>query len=490
LIVPVVRPVIATGLALAAGDLYLLTKLLVKLLGFAVMAVSLSALLIDLVPFGALTGAIAAHTRPTILDFLVALCGGMSGAALISLRRRTFTYLPGAVIAITLLPSLCVMGFGLGGGLGGATFTGAGLQFIANLFAAILGAGAILTVVGVPRAAESAAVQQWKAQELARPLVRAVFGGLKLQHVIGRTGSVRARIVVVGIFLLALLVPLQVALNQLAVEFRARQAVSRAQRAFDVPDRSTVLNSSVVFGSDVVDVRIQVATSEPFATADVRTFEQYVSEQSGRRTRLNLVQTLGGIGQADMIQDLLARRDRTEAVNPMDTLSASLAEIGTLVKQLVTDLPARSGMQVVSVRSVLRSSGDTALEVTYLADRKLDADAQAILARLLAARTGLTDDRVVLGWVPASVTLTVSRAGAIGRSDQEGIAAIAALLAGQPGLNAVLELPAGLAATAAGAARQEVQKRLGPVPLIVAPPSPDVKPGAAILRVVPGTDGG
>ena len=69
---------------------------------------------------------------------------------------------------------------------------------------------------------------------------------------------------VVGVFLLALLIPLQLALNQLTEEFNARQAISRAQTVFDVADRSTVLNSAFTIDEDGVNVRLQVATNELF----------------------------------------------------------------------------------------------------------------------------------------------------------------------------------------------------------------------------------
>ena len=64
LIVPLVRPVIATGLALAAGDLYLLAKLVMKLAVFAAMVVVISAALIDLLPFGVTTAEIADAREP------------------------------------------------------------------------------------------------------------------------------------------------------------------------------------------------------------------------------------------------------------------------------------------------------------------------------------------------------------------------------------------------------------------------------------------
>jgi cell volume regulation protein A len=483
LIVPLVRPVIATGLALAAGDFYLLTKLLVKLVSFGALVLALSAALIVLLPFGVATAEIVARTRPTILDFLVALFGGMSGAALITLRRRTFHYLPGAVIAITLLPALCVMGFGLGGSLAGPILRGGALQFTANLFAAVLGAGIVLTLVGIPLAAQCPSIRQWKEDELARPLPKAVFGRLRLAHAIGRTGSVRARIIVVGFFLLALLIPLQLALNQLTLEYRTRQAISRAQAIFDVPNRSTVLGSSFTLGEDLVDVRIQVATNELFTGADIARFEERVSDQSGRRARLDLVQTVSDVGRADTLRRLLAGRE-PPGPKPADrALLASLQELGPVVQQVLRELPLPDGVRILKVRGDLGSAAGPGIDVVYLAGAELAPDARSILVRLLAARTRLEANRCRLRWVPSSLSIKLSRSGTVVRSEEEALRALRETLAEFPELAVTLDLPPELPARAGASAVLEIQRRIDVPDLASAPAAPGAGPLTATLRV-------
>lgn len=460
LIVPLAHPVVAAGLALASGDLYLLVKLVAKLLLFGLLVVILSAIIIDLLPFNATTAEIATRTRPTILDFLVALCGGMSGAALFSLRKRAYDYLPGAVIAITLLPALCVMGFGLEGSLGGPVFRGGGLQFTANVFAAVLGASVILVLVGIPKAAQSESVRLWKEQELARPFVNAVFGRLRLQHLIGRTGSVRARAIVVGIFLLALLIPLQSALNQLTREFRTRQAISRAQGVFDIAGRSTVLDSSFVLREQDVRVRIQVATNTLFTAEDIARFEERVFDQVGRPARLDLVQTLSDVGQADTIREMLVARGRAPAEERPRTAAESLQEARDLVERAVAELPLPDSVRMLGIRSVLSGPAGTAVELAYLADREMGPDAHAVLIRLLAGRTKISEDRLGLRWVPAAVRVGVSRTGAITPGDEPALLKLRGLLAEWPGLQPTLAVAPGLPQRAVEAARTQIQKQL------------------------------
>lgn len=485
LIVPLVRPVIATGLALASGDIYLLVKLFAKLLGFSVMVVVMSAVMIDLLPFGVTAVEIVGRTKPTILDFLVALFGGMSGAALISLRRRTFSYLPGAVIAITLLPALCVMGFGLGDTIGGQVLRGGGLQFTANLFAAVLGAAIILMLVGIPQAAQAPSIQQWKEQELTRPFAKTFFGRLRLEHALGRTGSLRARLIVVGVFLLSLLIPLQLAFNQLKLEFQTRQAIARAQAVFDVPGRSTVINSSFRLGEELIDVRLQVATNELFTAEDIVRFEERVSDQSGRRARLDLVQTVSDVGRADTIRRLLgSRTSPAEAAPAARSVAESLRDVGTVVDRILAELPLPAGLQVVSVRAGLAGErGEPGIDLMYLAEAELGADAREMVQRLLAQRVRVDDERVALQWVPGAFAVRLSRTGQVLSADADAPRTAGALLARQPGLEAALELPAGLSARARSAAVENIQRGMGVADLPVVDGQDTGEARTAIIRV-------
>jgi len=481
LIVPLVRPVIATGLALAAGDLYLLAKLVTKLTVFAAMVVGIGAALIDLLPFGVTTAEIAHRASPTILDFLVALFGGMSGAALISIRRRAFHYLPGAVIAITLLPALCVMGFGLGGSLGGPIFRGGALQFTANLFAAVLGATAVLTLAGVQQAAQCPSVRQWKEEELRAPFARVFFGRLGLGGVIGRSGTLRARLIVVGVFLFTLLIPLQLAFNQLKQEFRTRQAISRAQAIFDVPSRSTVLNSAFTFADDVVDVRLQVATNQLFDEADIKRFEERVFDQAGRSVRLELVQTLGDIGKADTIRRLLTPRAPVVAPAPVRSVLGSLQDLGSVVRRIVSELPLPENVAIVAVTGEFSAAGPT-IEVVYLADRELGPDARSILVKLLAERTLIGSDRIATRWIQAAWTIGLSWRGTLASGAEATLRDLRATLARQPGLDVSLELPPRMSAQARELARASLAREIGRAELAVITPAAAVA-SAGVLRL-------
>ena len=270
----------------------------------------------------------------------------------------------------------------------------AGRRTTAGWCAGRRGGGLVLTAVGVPRASQCESVRLWKQGELTRPFVSFVFGRLKLQNAIGRIGSVRARLVVVTVFLVALLVPLQSALNQLTVEFRTRQAISRALAVFDLPGRSAVIHSSFTLNDDEIDVRIQVATNELFAARDIVRFEERVLDQVGRRTRLDLVRTLSELGEGGRISRMLSARGAELAPVRELSIGESLQKIRGLVSSTVAALPLPETARVLGARGALSGGGGPAIELSYLADRELGTDARAILARLFTERTGIDQERL------------------------------------------------------------------------------------------------
>lgn len=482
LVVPVGRPVVAMGLALASGDLLLLAKLMAKLFTFSALAIAASAALIGALPFAAATSEIIARTRPTILDFLVALCGGMAAAAIVSPRHRALQYLPSAVVGITLLPALCVVGFALTDVVGAGALQKATLQFSTNLFAASLGAGLVLLAVGIPRAAQSPTVRQWKEEELATPLASAVFRRLGLERAIGRTGSVRARLIVVGVFLLVLITPLQLAFNDVRAELRTRQAVARAQDAFNIANRSAVLGSVVAIADNLVSVRLQVATNEPFSAADVARFEAQVIEEARRPARLDLVQTMADVGNAGVLGRLMAERQPLALPAPPRTALEVLQEADGHISPLVRALPWPQGVEALTIHSTMGGALGPELAIVYLAEQELHQDAQAVLAGVIAGQTHLDQRRIRLGWIPATRALRFSRTG---RLDVEAAAALRATrdaLAAHPNLGVLLELSEGTSSSMRDAVARRVQDDLG-VASVTAVTMPGMDRTSATIRL-------
>jgi uncharacterized hydrophobic protein (TIGR00271 family) len=115
LISPLMGPILAAGLALAAGDLLLGAQTGLKLLASCVLAVDFAILLVAALPFKEMTAEIAARTQPTTLDFAIALLSGLVGSvAVCKGGDGVATSIPGVAIAVALMPPLCVTGYGIG----------------------------------------------------------------------------------------------------------------------------------------------------------------------------------------------------------------------------------------------------------------------------------------------------------------------------------------------------------------------------------------
>lgn len=83
LISPLMGPILAGGLALAAADIYLGIKSLLSVLLSSVCAVLFAATLVWLLPFHSPTQEILARTHPNLLDLGVALFSGLAGSIVV-----------------------------------------------------------------------------------------------------------------------------------------------------------------------------------------------------------------------------------------------------------------------------------------------------------------------------------------------------------------------------------------------------------------------
>lgn len=153
---PLMNPVLGIALGVVLGDLPLLLR------GFRCLSVGLAiGFLIAgattwLVPELSLTAEIAGRTHPTLYDLFIGMAAG-AGGAMGQARRSVAGVLPGAAIAVSLMPPLCVTGISLAILLGASPLTdasapamiyGSALLWLANLAAINLAAIAIFVMLG------------------------------------------------------------------------------------------------------------------------------------------------------------------------------------------------------------------------------------------------------------------------------------------------------------------------------------------------------
>jgi potassium/hydrogen antiporter len=395
LIMPIAVPVLGAGLALAIGDIYLFLKQILKLSLVVVVACLICALFSALLPFNAVTTEIASRTRPTILDFLVALFAGMSGAALMFSPKKVLQYFPAAILALTLLPPLAVLGFGFGSDLSPEILRGAALYFTANFFATIFGAFLVYSAIGMPETTALPAISDWKRRELGHPATKLIFQTLRLENIVSKTGNASSRLIVIAIFLLALLIPLQLAFNQLSTEFRARQAISNIEKMFDVPGRSAIINSIPYIGENEITVRIQLATNAFFTSSDIERFEERVSDRTGKSTHLDLVQSLGDIGEGKKIGSILSQSQQDQ-----HEYKPGVVEMTTVlqreVEKCLKTVALPPSMAVLRTSAELSAHLDgPAFRIDYISEIPLSEDARVILASQLERQMALKKGQVL-----------------------------------------------------------------------------------------------
>jgi uncharacterized hydrophobic protein (TIGR00271 family) len=118
LIAPLMSPLIGIGLASITGNTTLLRNALSALLRGALLAVALATIMTlanNLIPFFSiqtLPNEVLARTRPSPIDLVIALAGGVAAAYAMT-QPNISAALPGVAIATALMPPLCTIGIGI-----------------------------------------------------------------------------------------------------------------------------------------------------------------------------------------------------------------------------------------------------------------------------------------------------------------------------------------------------------------------------------------
>jgi uncharacterized hydrophobic protein (TIGR00271 family) len=115
LISPLMSPILGIGLSLGMHDRDLFLRALRNLAVATFISLLASTLYFLITPLGDITSELEARTRPTLLDVMVALFGGIAGIVSIS-RKDNNNAIPGVAIATALMPPLCTAGFGIASG--------------------------------------------------------------------------------------------------------------------------------------------------------------------------------------------------------------------------------------------------------------------------------------------------------------------------------------------------------------------------------------
>ena len=309
LLSPLMSPIIGLGFGIATFDTRELRRAGVALTLGAALAVALCAVIVALSPIQTITSEIAARTRPTLFDLLVALLSAIAGAyALIRGRGATVV---GVAIATALMPPLAVIGFGI------ATwnltvFAGSLLLFLTNAITIALTAALVARAYG--------------------------FGA----HLSPRHTGWQLALFVLALGLLS--IPLGTALRQIAFEaFAQRQIRDTIQARF--PGASRLGQLDVDYDATPMRIRAVVLTPRLDPDAD-RALAAALRGGLDRPIDLHVDQLRASLDAAGVEAAQIARANQAGSTAPGDDQRRAVADValiaGATPDAVGVDLPQRS----------------------------------------------------------------------------------------------------------------------------------------------------
>ena len=112
LISPLMGPILGVGLSVGTNDWKTLKKSLRFFLITMIVSIITSAVYFLITPLKEVSSELLSRTKPTFLDVLIALFGGVAGIVAASQKEKS-NVIPGVAIATALMPPLCTAGYGL-----------------------------------------------------------------------------------------------------------------------------------------------------------------------------------------------------------------------------------------------------------------------------------------------------------------------------------------------------------------------------------------
>ncbi|HVZ84575.1 MAG TPA: DUF389 domain-containing protein [Terracidiphilus sp.] len=329
LISPLMGPIMATGLALAAGDLYLAVKAIAKLVVSIALAIALSAAIVWLLPFHSITGEILARINPNLLDLGIALFSGLAGSVAVcrTAGGSGVTTLPGVAIAVALMPPLCTVGFGLGSGANTRIMGGAGLLFLTNLVAIVSSAFLVFLLVGMNAPDVRTQMESSRRDE---PLARRMSQG-PLARVLADGSQLHWRILMLLVLLATIAVPLRRAFVQVAGEAVVRSAVQDAEKQVLAPE--TIVSQQVEVGRGNVAIRLISTQSVP--AEKLRDAEREIERRSGFTAHMSVASIASQSELAELTQRLTAP-PAAPPPPPVKTLDQLQTELMARVQPVIT----------------------------------------------------------------------------------------------------------------------------------------------------------
>jgi uncharacterized hydrophobic protein (TIGR00271 family) len=380
LISPLMGPILAAGLALAAADLYLGIKSLLSILIGVASSVLFSAALVWALPFQIPTSEILARTQPNLLDLGIALLSGLAGSVVVCRRSEGggVTALPGVAIAVALMPPLCTVGFGFGSGFAWPIISGAGLLFLTNLAAIVASAFLVFYVVRMDSPDVRTKIDSLVLEGASHDLLYELLQKTKVSGALGHVGKLRWRIVMLVAVLAMLFVPLSRSLLQVRDEARSRAAVRDALRLLGPADAFVAQQVDIT----AAQIVIRLVAASPVSKDRIGEAQKLLLRRTGKEVSLTVRKVASEEELALLRQQL---KTAVPVPHPPQDLESLRADVTARLDRLLKETwPAGAG-ELLGYE-IGFTPEELLVRIRYQSATPLDATAQEILSKVLKAQ--------------------------------------------------------------------------------------------------------
>ncbi len=451
LISPLMGPILASGLALATGDVILGLRAALNLAISCLVAVGFAFLLVTVLPFKEITGEIAARMHPNTLDLAVALFSGAIGSiATCKEVKGVVTSIPGVAIAVALMPPLGVVGYGtaIAAGVnaeeGLRVALGGGLLFLTNLVAITFTAMLVFLALHIDAPAVKDDMEQWHKKDSESLRLRDMIAKVPGVHRIRHIGALPGRVIMVLVLIAIILIPLSRSFNQLKQELsnqkkenRIRKVVTQTwQKEFGkLPTgeaRSYLDHVQVIDQDGKMTLQLRVLTTKPLTFSEKEQFTKDLTISLGTAREFLIAQIIE-IPTASA--GLRAKTADTQTHLPPSVTQlqrAFMERVSDALSSVRLPPPAR----LVDYQVVNRTPAGLDVILTYLGERDIEPDGESLIQQDVRARLESDDSIVTFNRLPMALG-KISFHGsdtAIDRSSQQMLDDIARHLAEHPRL--------------------------------------------------------
>lgn len=430
LISPLMGPILAAGLALAAGDLVLSARAVLNLTLSCAIAIGFAVLLVALLPFKEVTAEIAARTHPNTLDLVIALFSGAIGSiATCKEVKGVVTSIPGVAIAVALMPPLCVVGFGLGVATSTSTHDGmtiargGGLLFLTNLAAITFTSMIVFLALHIDTESVKARIREWRDKDQESNVVRSFMKRLPAFNRLRVIGNLPIRLLLILIVISLLLVPLSRSFTELRQEIAKKNQENRIRRVAaevweqnyaklsDGSPRSYMGPLSILDqGNGRISLLLRVFTSKPLTSEERSAYTDSLASHLGRSAQSIALQL---IEIPTATSDILTRdkepehETQPEVVLSFPQLRDSYSKAG---ESTLANINLPPPAQLINYEMTTDANLPLQVRLIYLSDREIEEDAESLIIRDVRERLDSPDAPVSLEIIKSSVEpLTFAR---------------------------------------------------------------------------------